>query len=244
MVLKWTPPTRDVNRDILSVIAMLKSFKMDNVFNPWTDKDPLDSCCGACATGTGDCDVNPLRAPESGPEARVARLREHFDVTPRWLLIGEAPGYQGCHFSGVPFTNESLLCEGKIPRLTECHRFTSRPKPWREPSATIVWDTLWKLGIAETTVMWNAFPFHPHKPGDLYSNRAPTRLEVSMASDVTRMVLTMFEGAQVICVGQVASKALTDRGIYIAKTVRHPSMGGASRFREQMESIVKKDITG
>src|SRR5918995_4929806 len=118
-----------------SIIDQLQSFNAPNVFNPWRDIDPLDTL-GMHA-----------------PRARISRLQAHFDCRPSYLLVGEAPGYQGCHFSGVPFVNEKLILEGSIPRITLRNRITTRRLPWCEPSATIMWRTLHKLGIADCTVM-------------------------------------------------------------------------------------------
>ena len=53
-------------------------------------------------------------------------------------------------------------------------RLSTRARPWSEPSATTVWGTLRELGVAEVTLLWNAFPWHPHKPGNLQSNRTPS----------------------------------------------------------------------
>ena len=102
----------------------ISDFIAPNVFNPWRDADPLDS---------KDCVYENYGVLE-----RRARLRSHFETQPTLLLIGEAPGYQGCHFSGVPFTNEKLIIDGAIPRVFSVGRITTRPRPWCEPSATIV----------------------------------------------------------------------------------------------------------
>lgn len=188
-------------------------FTAPNVFNPWRDSDPLD---------TG----------EQGASHRLARLAQHFNCTPRFLLIGEAPGYQGCHFSGVPFTNERLLLDGVVPRVPCQVRITRREPPWSEPSATVVWGALHKLAIAEDTVMWNAFPFHPHKPGEPMSNRKPTNAEVrGWGGQFLRAVIEKFHGAKVVAVGRVAESAIRYVTGKSPATVRHPSMGGANEFR-------------
>lgn len=204
------------NKKLLDAVV---NFTAPNVFNPWRDSDPLD------AYGS------------EGATHRVARLAQHFRCLPRFLLIGEAPGYQGCHFSGVPFTNEALLLDGAVPRVPCQVRITTRPLPWREPSATIVWKELHRLGIAESTVMWNAFAWHPHKPGEPMSNRAPTRQELNAGASVLRAVLDHFDYSRYVAVGQVAKVALERAGISVFATVRHPSMGGATQFREQMTAL-------
>jgi len=200
----------------------LQSFCSRDVFNPWAQPDPLDLA----------------GSPAAGPTARLHRLRRHFDVDARLVLIGEAAGYQGCHFSGLAFTNERLMLEGKIPRITVPGRFTSRPRPWCEPSATVVWGALHGLGIAASTVLWNSFAWHPYKSGDPYSNRAPTRDELEAGRDVLDGVLSSFKRARVVAVGQVAGRSLRALGREPTAVLRHPSMGGANEFRQGLRELV------
>lgn len=202
--------------------GMLREFKSSNVFNPWDDWDVLDLYRDTAA------------------QWRRVRLEQHFDCAPRFLLIGEAPGYQGCHFSGVPFTNEKLLIDGAIPRIRMNSAITSRETPWSEPSATIVWRELHRLRIADQTVMWNAFAWHPHKPGNLMSNRAPTQAELQAGSHVLRAVIELFRDVQVIAVGNVAELALRRLDVKMHGKVRHPSMGGATMFRDQLSALCGK----
>jgi len=211
--------TKPVMNETDKLIHRLADFSFPHVFNPWNQHDILDAGGG-------------------GPYARMDRLRQHFNCTPKYLLIGEAPGYQGCHFSGVPFTNEKLLLEGVVPRIECKDRLTSRKLPWCEPSATIVWGTLHSLRIADCTVMWNAFAWHPHKPGEPMSNRAPTAQELRFGLEILKGVLKLFEPAKLIAVGNKSRETLESLGIWNAKHVRHPSMGGAKQFREGMKKIV------
>lgn len=211
-----------MNPLIGDVINQIASVTMPHVFNPWLESDDLD--------------VEPANAPGR----RRDRLARHFDCTPEILLIGEAPGYQGCHFSGIPFTNEALLIEGCIPRVTVDERITTRPLPWREPAATIMWRQLYELKIEQRIVMWNAFAWHPFKPGEPLSNRAPTRTEVENGWNVLRAVLQLFSHAEIIAVGNVAADTLKRLDVPIAGKVRHPSMGGANDFRKQLAALVGK----
>ncbi|MHB8727629.1 MAG: uracil-DNA glycosylase [Sulfuricaulis sp.] len=202
------------------LIETLAEFTAPNVFNPWRDADPLD--IGA------------------GHLHRQLRLARHFNVRPRILLIGEAPGYQGCHFSGVPFTNEKLILEGEIPRVHATGRLTKRERPWCEPSATIVWRTLHDLDLADEVVLWNAFAWHPYKDGNPMSNRAPTRAELEAGKPVLTQVLAHFEGVPIVPVGRVAEKLLAILGVETLAPVRHPSMGGAHDFYIGMMNIARK----
>lgn len=202
--------------------ARLKGFTAPNVFNPWGQSDPLDQS------------IHTM-------QHRWELLQHHFARRPRYLLIGEAPGYRGCHFSGVPFTSEAQIAAGTWQRYGYPFRLTTRPKPWGEASATVVWRTLHKLGIAEQTVCWNAFPFHPFKPGDPYSNRAPTLAELNSTRDILAMVLDHFRDAVPIAVGQIALASvcrLNHEHRSSMRCVRHPSMGGAAQFAQQLEALL------
>lgn len=210
---------------LMSVIDQIASVHMDYVFNPWLESDDLD--------------VEPANAPGR----RRERLAKHFDCQPEFLLIGEAPGYQGCHFSGVPFTNEALLIEGVIPRIQVEGRLTTRELPWREPAATVMWRQLYELKIEQRVVMWNGFAWHPFKQGNIHSNRAPMAHELKNGLHVLRAVIDHFKGARVIACGNVAEWTLLKLGVKIDGKVRHPSMGGATQFRKQLAALCGKAAT-
>ncbi len=208
------------------------------VFNPWYEQDPEH--------GLG----------EEGPAVRRTHLRNylaHRKGMARWLLIGEAVGYQGGHFSGLAMTSERILLGHKekegippsevLPDLTA--RRTSQPRlkarGFSEPTATVVWGCLLSHGLAgRDFVLWNAFPWHPYNPeAGLLSNRRPTALERAIAVPQLEAFLELFARAQVIAVGRVAEGQLKEMGVQ-AHRVRHPAHGGAGKFREQMGSILRK----
>jgi len=195
---------------------LLKQHRADNVFNPWTERNARDDDAG------------------NGPQARCRRLAAHLGIEPARLLIGEASGYQGCRVTGIPFTSERLINEGMIPRIdVGPARLSLRHIPWSEPSATIVWSTLQELGIAESTVLWNAFPWHPHVAGEAHSNRTPTRIECAQGLPVLQALLSAFPRARLFAVGRQAERALLAIGRQ-ALALRHPAMGGATAFRRAL----------
>lgn len=184
----------------------------DGLFNPWQDHCPHD-------------------AEGNGPDARLARLALHLDCEPRFILAGEAPGYAGCRYSGIAFTSERLLGEGAIPRIPAlAARLSTRRLPFSEPSATIVWKTLYRLGIAEQTLLWNALQMHPHRPGELWSNRTPTPAEISLGEPALRILIAAFPAARIIAVGKKSEGLLQGMGVPVAGAVRHPANGGATEF--------------
>ncbi|MGH8141223.1 MAG: uracil-DNA glycosylase [Steroidobacteraceae bacterium] len=200
--------------------TLLLGFCAADTFNPWTQ--------------SSDDDV----ASVNGPLARRQRLQAHLSIRAEQVLIGEASGYQGCRITGIPFTSERLVMAGYIPRLAAPDtRLSTRRIPWSEPSATVVWSTLHELGIAASTVLWNAFPWHPHRVQQPLSNRTPTRSERALGLAVLQMLLAQFPRARVFAVGRHAEQALREIGRN-ATALRHPSMGGATRFRQALRTAL------
>ena len=190
------------------------------LFNPWQD------CC-------------PHDAAGNGPIEKLDRLALHLDCNPEVILAGEAPGYQGCRYSGIAFTSERLLGEGAIPRIPALTgRLSTRRLPFSEPSATIVWKTLHRLGIEERTILWNAMQLHPHRTDNLWSNRTPTPSEISLGEPALRILIEVFPNAKIIAVGKKSEWLLHEMGIPTAGSVRHPANGGATQFSTGLKDLM------
>lgn len=71
----------------------LKREKTKGVFNPWYDRDPDND------------------ALEEASQQRLENLRIYLDERRRaeYLLLAEALGYQGGHFTGIPMTSERII---------------------------------------------------------------------------------------------------------------------------------------
>jgi len=190
------------------------------LFNPWQD------CC-------------PHDAAGNGPVEKLNRLALHLNCNPEFILAGEAPGYQGCRYSGIAFTSERLLGEGAIPRIPALTgRLSTRRLPFSEPSATIVWKTLHRLGIEERTILWNAMQLHPHRTDNLWSNRTPTPSEISLGEPALRILIEAFPNAKIIAVGKKSEWLLHEMGIPTAGSVRHPANGGATQFSTGLKDLM------
>ena len=190
------------------------------LFNPWAETCPDD-------------------VGENGPALKLAHLASHLNCKPHLILCGEAIGYQGCRHSGIAFTSERLILEGSIPRISRpASRLTCRERPFSEPSATIVWGTLKRLGLAEKTILWNALPMHPFKDGNIRSNRTPTPAEIALGKPAMKILLESFPKAKVVAVGRKAEGLLTEMGISV-EAVRHPANGGAKAFAAGIERVVR-----
>jgi uracil-DNA glycosylase len=153
---------------------------------------------------------------------------------PSTLLVMEAPGYRGCRLTGVPVTSRKLLLEG-VPELDLFGRdrgFQDVPESGferiqGEQSATIVWGTLAQIG--QRPLIWNTFPFHPHRPGEALSNRRPRSAEIAQGQTFLATLIEAFAPKHIIAVGNVAHESLVSLGIDCPK-VRHPAQGGKNDF--------------
>ncbi len=219
-------------------LQKLQSYHAPLVFNPWSEYDAA-------------CDLGP-----AAPAVRSANLRRYLELrpSPRFLFLGEALGYQGGHFSGIAITCERMLL-GLHPQVARetilgdwQYQRTSNPaspllnaaqqrQGFNEPTDTVVWGALNKHGLAAfEVILWNIFPFHPYQSGKLLSNRTPTTAELDQGISYTQLLLAMFPAMRVIAIGQKAALTLQRYGVP-CRSVPHPSMGGANRFKAAVAAI-------
>ncbi|CAN5732424.1 uracil-DNA glycosylase [soil metagenome] len=199
---------------IASLIALLAATpSTETVFNPY---DASTDCGATCR-----CNLSLY-------------LNELLCRQTTTLLLGEAPGYQGCRLTGIPFTSEHILLNG-VPSLGMLgvakgyRRSTTGDRLKKEPSATIVWQALELFQFLP--LLWPAFPYHPHKPGNGQSNRVPTSKEIAFGRPVWQQLVEIMGIEQIVAIGNVAHGSLAAAGIE-AKKIRHPSQGGKPQFVE------------
>ena len=218
-------------------VRSLAGFRGEAIFNPWGEHDPLHDLDG------------------QGAQIRRRHLRAYLEErigVADTLLLAEAIGYQGGHFSGIPMTSERLLLGGLrhkgldaemvfrdlAPQRTS--RPELRPAGFTEPTATIVWGFLVEQGLdPRSLVLWNAFPWHPYQPQKgLLSNRTPNDDELQAGHQVLRQMLDLGRFRRVVAIGEKSAAQLWQMGI-AANKVRHPANGGAGKFRSQLLAILK-----
>jgi hypothetical protein len=173
-------------------------------------------------------------------------LRTMVGRRPRLLLFGEAPGYQGMRLTGLPFTSEYTLIHDRVgPDAPPIGLFgaergyratVERGRVRREPSGTIVWGAIARLD--PLPLIWPAFPFHPFKAGNPWSNRPPRASELDLGEPFVRWVLDLFPVDVVVAVGNKAETILKRLGVPHRK-VRHPSQGGKHDFVSGIDQIVQ-----
>jgi hypothetical protein len=226
------------SNSINDFLRLLRKSPSGAVFNPWWEVDEQN-------------DIG-----RNAPAIRRHQLRAYLQKRvgkANIAVIGEAVGYRGGHFSGIPMTSERLLL-GRSKRFhMKARDFFSDAKPQRtskpakcpdgfsEPTATIVWGTLLRLGIKpEQFVLWNAFPWHSFDSRrGMLSNRMPNKSERAAGLLMLKAFLELFQCEQVVALGKIAAAQLEELEVN-ARCIRHPASGGARLFRQQIARIMKE----
>ena len=198
----------------------------------------IDALLADLSTATIGATFNQFgeTSPDDVPDAPALRLanlrhylmeREGADV----LAVGEAAGYQGMRWSGIAFTSEFDLLRWGDPY----RRSSRRPRPWKEPSGTIVHGVLEEFGAERRVILWNTVPTHPYLPGQPLSNRRPLRPEVAAGLPYVQRLIDLVRPRLVVGVGRIAAETLGSRAVY----VRHPAQSGATAFRAGMRELLQ-----
>jgi uracil-DNA glycosylase len=94
----------------------------------------------------------------------------------------------------------------------------------------MVWNTM-SSGM-QVPGFWNAFPFHPHPPGDLKGNRQPTNSEISVGSDILKLLCRILRPRRVFPIGRAAEHCLADfNDSFVGPYISHPSNGRLRQFQ-------------
>lgn len=202
------------------------------------------------STLDGHCPLfNPYRDEVDGLEAagaaqiRRANLRtylESFPTRPGMLVVGEALGWRGGRFSGLPLVSEALLLDGRPPFEGKGYRRTSLDRPLlAESTATIFWRAA--RPHFPDFLTWNCLPLHPHRPGQPLSNRTPTAQEVAIFQGMLYAMIELLQPRLVVGMGKNAARALQGCPASL-KIVRHPSHGGARQFEAGMRAVWEEQV--
>ena len=220
---------------IESFVRLLKQSPPGAVFNPWWQVDKQN-------------DIG-RNAPLIRRNHLRAYLRKRLGKA-KVAVIGEALGYRGGHFSGIPMTSERILLGrrenvGIKPdyvfssvKAMRTSKAEACPVGFSEPTATIVWSSFLKLGLKpEEFVLWNAFPWHSFNPRrGLLSNRMPNKSERSAGLSVLNAFLDLFPCEEILALGNIAASQLQELNVE-SHRVRHPASGGARLFRKGIGTV-------
>jgi len=101
----------------------------------------------------------------------------------------------------------------------------------------MVWECLGKY--ESKPLIWNIFPFHPHKKGNYKSNRTPNRDELDFGKEFLFDLLKIFSIQRIAAVGNKAQSGLKGSNLSY-QNIRHPSMGGKAEFNIGIDRIMNK----
>lgn len=166
-----------------------------------------------------------------------------FVTVPRILVLGEAPGYDGCRFSGVPFTSEYELLNHDFWKNRPILQSSVRAGGHTERSARVVWELMGP--VMERVFMWNVVPHHPWKrsvrPRRKFNNRTPTLPERERFTSVLAQLVELLQPLCVLPFGKHALNATREilpQVLTIALQHPSPRHGGEAIFRKQMPDVI------
>lgn len=193
-------------------VDSLATLHFENVFNPYSDRCP---------------DHDLPDAPAIRRRNLASMLNGAQSVGTDSIWFGRDLGYRGGRRTGLALTDEPHLAQlGKAFGGVVIDRATVTP-PVAERTAREIWRMIQQLSVPP--FLWNAFPFHPHEPGEPMTNRCHSVREARLVEDVLASILSWLQPQRVIALGNDAHRALGRMGrdaIY----VRHPSYGGQTAF--------------
>ena len=224
---------------VKNFISRLSEFESPRVFNPWRNFHP---------------DYEVENAVSIRQEQLITYLTRRIRPA-KILLIAEACGYQGGHFTGIAMTCERMILN-KHPVINssmilgkEGHR-TSRPDSpciekekqkkdgFNEPTDTVVWSACLEAGLRpDEFILWNIFPFHPYKGNQLLTNRTPTDEELRIGLHYTKKLMEITGPLPLFAIGKKSELTLSGAGL-TATCLRHPANGGANIFRSGLKNAL------
>lgn len=175
---------------------------------------------------------------QNGHMIRRQNLRNYlssFTEYPLYMMIGEAPGPNGCRFTGVPFTNEIQLTDRKlIPFQGRITKKGARRAAGQ--SAMIFWQTL--LSHHPHFIAWDCIMYHPRKMNEPLSIRTPTKHEIKKHAPHLKGIISILGPIEPVSIGRRAEAALNYINVNTIY-IRHPARGGKTSFEKGVKNLFK-----
>lgn len=171
--------------------------------------------------------------PGEGAELRRERLLQHISCEPRLILLtGDADA--SARLTGIPFTSEDLITQGRIPRV-DTEQITVAPEPGGSWKSSLIWNELDRAGLAGQTIIWAAQPFYSEK--SIRTHERNLALELNFGLQFLEMLLKAHKGVPIIDRLGLATHALECLGIKPAATI--PSLRDMEQGTEAMRKALR-----
>lgn len=205
-------------------VRALAAVRLPNVFNPYADT----------------CEVYDQG---NAPAVRRRNLRalltaaQVLGIDTIWM--GRDLGYRGGRRTGLALTDEQHLpVMSQIYPGTDSLRTTVGPAV-AERTAAEIWAVLSLLD--KPPLLWNVFPLHPHDAGEPFTNRKFTNKELREVDDLNASLIRWLGIRRIVSIGQDAASYAAKFGVEV-QSVRHPSYGGVTEFREGISRLHGIDV--
>lgn len=205
--------------DAKTFVRKLAEIRLDGVFNPYADH----------------CDVHD--AAEAA-DIRRSNLESYLRSVRRLecdtIWMGRDLGYRGGRRTGLALTDEQNLnaLQHNYPG-SKVAKATLGPIV-AERTAAEIWKVI--SSLSAPPLLWNVFPFHPHEPGQPFTNRKFSSKELNAVDTLNSALLEWIGIKRIISIGQDAAQYAERFGVEVS-TVRHPSYGGVAEFREGIDRL-------
>ncbi|MCX8501688.1 MAG: uracil-DNA glycosylase [Alphaproteobacteria bacterium] len=200
-------------------IEQLQSVMFPNMFNPYKDFCMLNDRPNAC-------------------NIRSQQLKKILDsaiatnVDAIW--VGRDLGYRGGRRTGLALTDDMHLIQHGLRWSLEFNIPVATSKV-KELTASVIWDRLNHISVP--IFLWNVFPFHPHEPGNEFSNRLHNRYERNIGLEILSELIRLIKPYRLVAIGNDAAESLKLFSADELIMVRHPSYGGQNEFRSQINDL-------
>jgi uracil-DNA glycosylase len=174
----------------------------------------------------------PVHDLNDAPSKRSQTLRAILEAAARTeidaLWIGRDLGYRGGRRTGLALTDDAHI-DAHTRRWGILAERTTKGAAVSERTAKVIWRVLSQIDAS--IFLWNVFPFHPHEPGNPFSNRAHNTHERNAGEDILSELVLILKPKRLIAIGNDAARtAYRVARTEVAFQVRHPSYGGQSEF--------------
>jgi hypothetical protein len=201
-------------------VESLAGVRLDNTFNPYSDRCPIHDVAGA---------------PQTRRSILLAMLKAATAIELDALWIGRDLGYRGGRRTGLALTDDVHISTHGARWGVRARRAT-KGQAVAERTAAVIWGVL--SSIESHVFLWNVFPLHPHDFGEPFTNRSHNSRERQVGEELLTELIRMLKPRRLVCIGNDAANVAhrLAKNEEVIK-VRHPSYGGQTEFLTEVRRV-------